>query len=109
MQGRAEIEHHILPEMRAQLDQAQQEALVLHKKCIGLEAQVAALKAERDRLLEVSQGLKVNLSRLEKVQAYSTAGGERSPMGGAYQTQQLNVAQTLGTLEDRYRPFGSAN
>ena len=38
----------------------------LRAKCLGLETQINGLRKERDRLLEVSQGLRITISRSEK-------------------------------------------
>lgn len=52
----------------------------LQQKCQGLENQIANLKRERDRLLDVSQNLKASISKLEKKQILDsiklTEGGE---------------------------------
>ena len=44
----------------------EQELYTLQNKCATQEAQIANLKRERDRLLEVSKNLRISMNKLEK-------------------------------------------
>ena len=44
------------------------EITTLQQKCHSLESQIVNLKKERDRLLNVSQNLKISIGKLEKKQ-----------------------------------------
>jgi len=61
-----------IEDIRSQLLKKEAECAQLVSRNRSLESQVRGLKSERDRLLEVSQDLKVQINQSEKKQMAST-------------------------------------
>ena len=57
---------NLVEDLRAELASKERDLSSFMSKNRGLENQISALKHERDRLLEVSSDLKVQLSHVEK-------------------------------------------
>lgn len=55
-----------IEELSLAVDALAADKQALMTKCLGLETQINGLRKERDRLLEVSQGLRITISRSEK-------------------------------------------
>ena len=53
-------------DLKDRLMRKEQEIYVLQNKSATQDSQIANLKTERDRLLEVSQNLRISMNKLEK-------------------------------------------
>ena len=61
-----------LTQLKDRLLHKEQETSQLLSRTANLDAQISSLKAERDRLLEVSKNLRIQLNKLEKQQVFNS-------------------------------------